>query len=138
MGWPRAGSALVCACLALASCGTFSAERRVDVGRLQSAVEARLGMHLQRVTPPAGQPGIAVLRATFSGGGERERVTVLEFFEPAGVAEALGTASRSETTIVLRRHNVAILYTRTTGPDHRADLERALHAAPLVTGLPTA
>lgn len=138
MGWPLAGSALVCGCVALAGCGTFSSERRVDVGALQSALETRLGVHLQRFTPPPGQPGIAVLRATFAGGDGHERVTVLEFFEPDGVPEALGTATGSDTTTVLRRHNVALLYTRTGGPDHRALLERALEAAPLVTGLPRA
>lgn len=138
MGRPWTRSALLCTGLALVGCGTFSTDTRVDMGALQATLEARLGLQLQRVTPPPGQPGIPALRATFAGGDADERVTLLEFFEPEGIPQALGTAATSDATTVLKRQNVALLYTRTAGPDHHVILERALETAPLVTGLPRA
>ena len=122
----------------MAGCATFNRASRVDVRPLQASVERGLGIHLQRVPPPPGQPGIPALRATLAGGDDRERVTILEFFETEGVAQALGAASSDDDTAVLRRANVAVLYSRTGGADHGALLERALHAAPLVTGRPAA
>jgi hypothetical protein len=138
MGWPLTRSALLASCIGLGGCGTFSGSARVDVGPLQASLRAQLGIELQRVTPPPGQPGIPALRATFAGGDDQERVTLLEFFEPEGLPQALGSGRAPQTITVLSRRNIAVLYTRTGGPDHRALLERALNAAPLVTGLPKA
>jgi hypothetical protein len=109
----------------------------VDIRRVNAAVEAGLGVKLQRAAPPAGQPGIPALRATFAGGDGEEQVTVLEFYDPQGTDQVLGAARSVPGIEILERRNVLVLYTRQNGPDHRELLDRALDAAPLVKGAVT-
>lgn len=126
MGWPRASSALIAGCLAVAGCGSLNPAPRVDVASLRAAIESQLAIRLHHAAPPPGQPGIPALRATFAGANDQEQVTVLEFFESHGTEQVLGSRPRASGITALERRNVVILYTRSGGPNHRALLARAL------------
>lgn len=117
----------------VSGCGSLATSQRVDLAPLRDVVRDDLGQDMRRVTPPLSQPGLPLLRATFTGGIPGEQVTVLEFYEPGGTEAVLAGVRSFPDVAVMRRHNVVVLYEHTDGPDLRAALQRALTTAPLTS-----
>ncbi len=115
----------------LSGCGQ---KPEVDARALTADLTGRLSIPFDREPPPPGSPGLANLRATYSGAASGQRLTVLDFYAATSTQQVIGAGTApARPQLVLRRRNLIVLYERTaaTAPDRSAVVRAALAAAPL-------
>jgi hypothetical protein len=126
----RAGLVLATAVAAGASgCAALPAEPdRAAPESVRGGLQRSTGIRLAEARPPAFSGNLPNVEATYFGGDERASLLVLVFDSPKATAQPLGRGFRIPPgTVLIRRRNVVVLYTRRAGePDRAPAIGRAV------------
>lgn len=98
---------------AIGGCSSVPGEPTVDGRRVRSAIEQHLGVALKPVPKVVQTATLSNVVDIYSAWTSSERILVVVFDSPAATSQVVGKHARMPGSDVLRRGNVAVVYTRT-------------------------
>lgn len=111
----------------IGGCSSVPEGGTADSPHVRSAIEERLGVALKPVPKVVQTATLSNVVDIYSARTTSERILVVIFDSPAATTQVVGEQARMPGSDVLRRGNVAVVYTRTPRRESRVgELRQAI------------